>query len=123
MDTFKITGKDSLNILLRKRVGTFRRISIEIENIDEPTKQKFENDLNKFHASCGCSTGNYFLITTIILITIYLLFTGQTIINLKTIIQCFCALIFTAIFGKFTGKLLDRYKFKKAIQKLSYGYL
>ena len=120
MDTYKIIDRESLNVLLRNRVKQYGRFSIEVENMDENTKRKFENDLNKFHASCGCSTGNYFLITTLIIFTAYLYFTGQTINNWKVMIQGFFVLLIAALLGKFIGKLIDGFKFKKTIGKLSY---
>ncbi len=120
MDTYKITGRESLNVLLKKRGGQYGRFSIEIENMDENTKRKFENDLNKFNASCGCSTGNYFLVTTLILYAAYLYFTGQSIYNWQIIIQGFFVLLTSAILGKFIGKLMDGFKFKKTVEKLDY---
>lgn len=123
MDIYKITDSESLNILLRTRERAYGRFIVEVENMDENTKRKFENDLNKFHASCGCSTGNYFLITTLILFTAYHIFTGQSINNWKMILQGFFVIAIAAVVGKFIGKLMDGFKFKKTIEKLSYELL
>ena len=119
MDNYKITGRESLNILRYKKEKRYGRFIIEVADMDENKARKFENDLNKFHASCGCSTGNYFLIATLILFAAYLYFTGQTINNWKIIIQGFFILLIAAVLGKFIGKLMDGFKFKKTVEKLS----
>ena len=118
MDNYTISGKESLNLLRTKKEKRYARFIIEVENIDENIARKFENDLTKFHASCGCTTGNYFLITTLILGAAYLYLTGQTVNNWKMIIQGFFILLSAAILGKFIGKLMYGFKFKKTVEKL-----
>lgn len=120
MGTYKITDRKSLKELLKKKGRQNRRFSIEVEHLDENTKRKFENDLNKFHSSCGCITGNYFLVIALVLFAAYFYFTGQAINNWKVIIQGFFALSIAALLGKFIGKLIDGFKFKKTVEKLSY---
>ena len=87
--------------------------------MNENKVRKFENDLNKFYTSCGCTAGNYFLITALILGVAYLYITGQAINNWKIIVQGFFILLIAAVLGKFIGKLMDGFKFKKTVEKLS----
>lgn len=113
-----ITGKDSLNILFTKRRKRYRKFNVQVKGMDDIKAKNFENDLNKFHASCGCTTGNYFLSTTIILSFVYITFTKQTLFNWKIVIQVFFIYLFAAFIGKLIGKLMDSYKFKKTIVNL-----
>lgn len=119
MDNYIITGKESLSLLRTKKEMRYARFIIDVENMDEDKARKFENDLTKFHASCGCTTGNYFLITALILGPAYLYITGQAVNNWKMVIQGFFILLIAAILGKFIGKLMFGFKFKKTVEKLS----
>jgi len=120
IDNYRITGRESLDMLLKKKERRYGRFVIEVENMDENKARQFENDLNKFYASCGCSTGNYFLITTLVLCAAYLYITGRAISNWTIIIQGCFILFIAAVLGKFIGKLLDGFKFKKTVEKLSH---
>ena len=77
IDNYRIIGRESLNMLLKKKEKRYGRFIIEVENMNENKVRKFENDLNKFYTSCGCTAGNYFLITALILGVAYLYITGQ----------------------------------------------
>ncbi len=123
MDNYKIIDMESLNLLLKKKHQHYGRFIIEIENLDENKARKFENDLNKFHSSCGCTTGNYFLMVTLITCAAYIFITGEAINNWKIILQGFSILLIAAVLGKFTGKLMDGFKYKKTLQELSYEIL
>ena len=116
--TYIITGIDSLQMLRTKKKNQYKKFVIASEKLDEIKSRKFENDLNKFHASCGCSTGNYFLSTSIVLCAIYFLVTGLPGINWKLIAEVLSVLAIIAIIGKITGKMLDGKKFNKTVQNL-----
>lgn len=94
------------------------RFTLDIESMDDAKAKKFENDLNKFNGSCGCDTGKYFLIAAFIAYAAYLFITGQPINNWKTIIQGFVILSIAAVLGKFIGKLMRGYQFKKTLNNL-----
>jgi len=115
---YKITDRESLNILLTKRKKRYRKFIIEVENMDQTKAKNFENDLNKFHASCGCTTGNYFLSTTLVLCAVYIYITGQTIFNWKIIMKGVIIFLIVAFIGKLAGKLMDGYKFKKTVKNI-----
>ena len=115
---YTITGIESLNALLKRRKGRHGRLIIEVKSLDQNKARKFENDLNKFYASCGCVTGDYFLIATLVLGATYLFITGQALDNWKIIIQGFFVLLIAAVLGKFIGKLIDGFKFRKTVEKL-----
>ena len=118
IDNYRITGRESLNILLKKKGRQYGRLIIEVESMDQNKARKFEDDLNKVYASCGCITGDYFLIATLILGATYLSITGQTIDNWRIIIQGFFILLIAAVLGKFIGKLIDSFRFRKTVEKL-----
>lgn len=118
IDNYRITGRESLDPLLKKKEKRYGRFIIDIENMDDTKARKFENDLNKYHASCGCNTGNYFLIIALVLCISYIAITNQPVNNWKSIIQGFLILLIAALLGKFIGTLLDDFKFKKTIKKL-----
>lgn len=113
-----ITGKDSLNTLFTKRTKRYRKFKMEVKGMDDIKAKNVENNLNKYHASCGCTTGNYFLSTTIILSLVYIIFINKTLFNWKIFIQVFFIYLIAAFIGKFFGKLMDNYKFKKTIENL-----
>ena len=116
--TYSITGIESLQTLRTKRRKRYNKFIIAIENIDETKARKFENDLNKFHASCGCNTGNYFLSTSMVLCAIYFLVNGFPAVNWKLIAEILSALAAVALIGKIVGKILDGRKFNKTVEKL-----
>ena len=116
--TYIITGIDSLQMLRTKKKNQYKKFVIASEKIDETKARKFENDLNKFHASCGCNTGNYFLSTSIALCAIYFLITGLPDINWKLIAEILSVLAIIATIGKITGKILDGKKFNTTVQNL-----
>ena len=118
IDNYRITSIESLNALLKKRGERYGRFVIEVKNLDQDKARKFENDLNKFYASCGCVTGDYFLIATLVLGATYLFATGQALNNWKVIIQGFFVLLIAAVLGKFIGKLIDGFRFRKTVEKL-----
>ncbi len=116
--TYKITDRESLNMLLTKRKNRYRKFKLDVDNMDETKAKNFENDLNKFHASCGCATGKYFLITTIVLCAVYIFITKLPINNWKIIMQVGTVFLIVAFIGKLTGKLTDARKFKKTIKNI-----
>jgi len=118
VDTYRITDRESLSILLMKKGVRYGRFVVDIENMDDDKAKKFENNLNKFHASCGCNMGQYFLIATLVLYAAYLFMTGQPVNNWRIIIQGFMILLAATVLGKFLGKLMDGYQFKKTINNL-----
>ena len=117
---YKITSRESLNILLTRRKNRYQKFIIDVDNMDETKAKNFENDLNKFHASCGCATGKYFLSTSIVLFATYIFITELPINNWKIIMQGVTVFLIVAFIGKMVGKLKDSYKFKKTIEKLSH---
>lgn len=118
VDTYRITGRESLNVLMMKKGERYGRFILDIEGMDDAKAKKFENDLNTFYASCGCDTGNYFLIATFVSYAAYLFITEQPIHTWKIIIQGFVLLSVAAVLGKYIGKLMDGYRFKKTISNL-----
>lgn len=116
---YNITDIDSLNKLLKKNGKRYGKFTIDIENMDDIKARKFETDLNKYYASCGCNTGNYFLIATLVLCVAYFYTTGQTINDWKIIVYGFFVLSIAAVLGKFIGKVMDNFKFKKTVKNLS----
>ncbi len=118
IDNYRITGRESLSMLRIKKGERYGRFILNIEDMNDVKAQKFENNLNKFYASCGCNTGQYFLVTALVLYAAYLFTTGQPIHNWKIIIQGFIILLAASVLGKCIGKLMDGYRFKKTVNSL-----
>lgn len=118
--SYTITSSDSLKILLTKKKNRYRKFIVDVKNMDESRAKNFENDLNKFHTSCGCATGQYFLSTSLVLCALYICITKLPVINWRIITAGVTAFLIVAFTGKITGKLIDGYKFKKTVEKLSY---
>jgi len=118
MSPYLITGIESLQTLRTKRKNHYKKFIIEVENFNETKARKYEIELNKFHASCGCNTGNYFLSTSLVLIAIYFLIIGFPEVNWRLIAEIFSFLFIAALIGKVTGKLLDRKRFNKRVENL-----
>ncbi len=118
---YKITDIESLNNLLKgKGKGKgYGKFTVDIKYLEDNKARKFETDLNKYYASCGCNTGNYFLIATLVLCIGYIYATGESINNWKIILYGFFVLSIAAVFGKFIGKIIDNFKFKKTVKNLS----
>jgi hypothetical protein len=116
--TYVITDIDSLQLLRTKKKMQYKKFVIVHEKLDANKTQKFENDLNRFHASCGCNTGNHFLSTSIVLCAIYFLITGLPDINWKLIAEILSVLVLIAVIGKVAGKILDGKKFNKTVENL-----
>ncbi len=117
---YRITDKGSLKALLKKKHKRYGKFTVDIEYMEDSKARKFETDLNKYYASCGCNTGNYFLMAALVLFVVHFYITGQTIYNWKIIVQGFIILSIAAVLGKFIGKVLDNFKFKKTVNKLSH---
>ena len=117
---YRITGRESLNILLTKRKNRYQKFIMDVANMDEIKAKNFENDLNKFHASCGCTTGQNFLRTSLVLCVAYILIKELPINNWEIIMQVGAIFLIVSFIGKLAGKLMDGYKFKKTVEKLSH---
>ena len=117
-NTYLITGIESFQVLRTNRKKQYKKFVIVSEKLDDTKARNYENDLNKFHASCGCNTGSHFLTTSIVLCTIYFLVTGLPSINWKLIAEILSVLAFMAFVGKITGKILDSKKFNKTVENL-----
>ena len=123
-DNFRITGRESLASLLKKNTRTeYKRIIVAVEHMEETKARKFENKLNKYYTSCGCSTGNYFLVTALVLCIIYLYFTDQALNNWLIYAQVFAVLLIAAVGGKLIGKLVDGFKFKQTLNRLNQEFI
>lgn len=116
---YKITGKQSLELLMKGIKVNVNRFVVEADSLNELQRRKFENELNKYYSSCGCTTGNYFLVTSLILCLIYVLASGVDISNWKIIIEGFLILFAASVIGKFAGKFADRLKFRKTVVRLN----
>lgn len=88
--------------------------------MEEIKAKKFENDLNKFHGSCGCETGKYFLSTSIVLCAAFISYIKLPLNDWEIIAKGIALFLIVAFIGKFIGKWMDRLKFNKTIEKLSY---
>ena len=117
---YKITGKESLKILLTKKKNRYQKFIMDVDSMDETKAKNFENDLNKFHASCGCATGKYFLSTSIVLFATYIFITELPINNWKIIMQGVTVFLIVGFIGKLAGKRMDGNNFKKTVEKLSH---
>lgn len=115
---YKITNRESLILLLTKRRKRFRKFVVDIETLQESKSKRFENDLNKYHGSCGCTTGNYFLSIAIVLSAIVIYIWRMPILNWKIITPVILIYVLVGIAGKLTGKLVDAHKFKKTVKDL-----
>ena len=118
IDSYRITGRESLSMLRTKKGERYGKFILDIQNMDDVKAKKFENDLNKFYASCGCDTGQYFLVATLVLYAAYLFVAGQPINNWGIIIQGFIILSAASVLGTCFGKLMDGYRFKRTINTL-----
>ncbi|MCZ6593714.1 MAG: hypothetical protein O6943_02240 [Bacteroidetes bacterium] len=116
---YNIIDKGSMETLLKKKHKRYGKFTVDIEHMEDSKARKFETDLNKYYASCGCNTGNYFLVAALVLFVVHFYITGQTIYNWKIIVQGFIILSIAAVLGKFLGKIIDNFKFKKTIKNLS----
>lgn len=116
--TYLITGVESLHMLRTKRKKRYKRFVITSDRIDKTTAQKFENNLNRFHSSCGCNTGNHFLSTAIVLGALYFLVNGFPDINWILIAKIISGLALIALIGKITGRIMDAIKFDRTVEDL-----
>jgi hypothetical protein len=115
---YTITDRKSLDFLLTKRRKRYRKFVVAIESLEDPKAKYFEDNLNKYHASCGCTTGNHFLSTAIVLSAIVIFIMKVPVLNWKMIIPIILLYLVVGITGKITGKVMDAYKFRKTVESL-----
>jgi hypothetical protein len=114
---------DLHNLLNEHRISLFPKegnITLELEQISEKERIKWQDKLKKYYFACGCKEGSLNAVVFFILFWTYILFfVGVTnILNWQVWGFSIIALIMGALFGKTIGLIYSRFALMIAVRKL-----
>ncbi|UCH66285.1 MAG: hypothetical protein JSW63_03915 [Ignavibacterium sp.] len=115
--------KDLHDLLNGHRISLLPRegdITLELEQMSETERIKWQDKLKKYYFACGCKEGSLNAVIFFILFWTYILFfVGVTnILNWQVWGFSIIALILGALFGKTIGLIYSRYALMIAVRKL-----
>ena len=95
-------------------------ITLDLEQMSEKERIKWQNKLKKYYFACGCKEGSLIAIIFFFLFWAYILFLGniQYIIKWEVWGYSIVALIMGALIGKSLGLIYSRYALIVAVRKL-----
>lgn len=115
-----IRNKQELNNLLGK--PKLHDFSFEFRSLNDLDTQKWLEDIKKDYFACGCDIGATFMIVSILIVGILILYfslVGHQFLNLANIGYSLLFIFISSGIGKVLGLLIANHRLRNNIQHLS----
>ena len=117
---YVINNKTSLEKLendksLKQKI---RKIKIELDSSKDFSN--YERQINRHYFSCGCETGSFTVLAT--LIVGYFLWANDVAPTIWVWWKVLIILVLSSLFGKIVGLLISHMKFRRLLRELSAFY-
>ena len=113
----EINNLESLDILVRRK--KLKRFTFNFSTFSERENEQWLARISRYYFSCGCQTGNLFLVTGIVMIallTAYRYFNSTTFnVSLQVIVVCVIVLTSLSGIGKAIGLIHAKWLLNREI--------